>query len=153
MLTTEKRLTERYGDPYNKAAFQAKNILTWTLPEWMREIWPPYDGKPVRRISLNRAIIPHLEAVMSDLIAKDLVSELETYNGAYIFREQRGSKSLSLHSFGIALDFNSATNRLGGTVTFSAAFLAVWRAHGWTCGADFNGSRVDGMHFEYTKTA
>lgn len=151
MSVTEQRLTARYGDPHQEAAFVARNILQYKLPDWLRPHWPRYDGKTVTSIQINRAIIPHLEAVMRDLIALGLIHELKEYGGGYNYRKQRGADALSLHAFGVALDFNQHTNTLGGRVTFSAAFLAVWRAHGWTVGADFHGKRVDGMHYEYTK--
>jgi hypothetical protein len=75
-------------------------------------------------------------------------------------RKQRGSNSISKHSFGIALDFNAAWNPLvrgvtpatrgklrAAKVTWSEDFLDVWRNNGWECGADWQ-TVLDGMHFE-----
>ena len=152
-MVTESRLIAAYGNPREKDAFAAKNLTTWALPDWLKGHWPRYLGQVVLHFTINKFIIPALKNVMRDLIALDLIHELHTFDGCYALRDQRGAPGvLSMHAFGLAIDFNAATNRLGGSVHFSPAFLAVWRAHGWTCGADFHGSRVDGMHFEYTKT-
>ncbi len=151
MPTNEQRLTAKYGDPHAQDAFKAKNIIQYRFPDWLRPYWPRYMGKPVTSTQLNRGVVLSLEAVMRELISTGLIAELKEYGGAYNYRPMRGLKALSMHAFGVALDFNQSTNPLGGRVTFSQPFLDVWRRHGWTCGADFRAPRVDGMHFEYTK--
>jgi hypothetical protein len=58
----------------------------------------------------------------------------------------------------MAIDLNPAHNPLGLSreqalqkvlKPFSEAFIQVWRANNWFCGADFK--RKDLMHFEFTK--
>lgn len=151
-MTTPERLAAKYGNPHDVESFTARNIVTWPLPPAMAAVWPKFAGHIITRITINKAIIGPLCAVFLDLIDTGLVKELKTYDGAYNYRTQRGATALSMHAFGVALDFNAATNGLGKRVTFSPAFLDVWRKHGWTCGADFKAPRVDGMHFQYDKT-
>ena len=150
MPTTYDRLVAAYGDPHQQPAFAARNLTTYSLPTDVAKVWPPFAGHPITRITVNKAVIPPLLKVFAELVATGLVRELKTYDGGYNYRPQRGSTRLSMHSFGVALDFNAATNGLGKPVTFSAAFLGVWRRNGWTCGADWKMPRTDGMHFQYT---
>ena len=62
------------------------------------------------------------------------------------FRAQRGGRSLSLHSWGIAIDVNPKTNALGKTPTLSPAFVACFKETGFDWGGDWK--RRDGMHFQ-----
>lgn len=151
-MSTYDRLVAAYGDPHQQQAFAKRNLITWVLPTWLAAVWPRFAGQVITRITINKALIDPLCAVMRELIATGLIKELQTYDGAFVYRNQRGSTALSIHAFGLALDFNAATNGLGKKVNFSQKFLDVWRRHGFTVGADFKGARIDGMHFEYTKT-
>lgn len=151
-MTTTERLVKAYGNPHDTVAFTKRNLVTWPLPAAMAAVWPKFAGHVITRITINKALIGPLTAVFAELIETGLVKELKTYDGAYNYRPQRGSNALSMHAYGLALDFNAQTNGLGKPVTFSQKFLDVWRRHGWTCGADFPMPRTDGMHMEYTKT-
>lgn len=153
-MTDTQFCFNRYGDPAAKA-FQSK-LYDYVFPAWLAPHWPDYAGRPVTHQWLNKDIIASLEEVFRELIATGLVDELKTYGGAGMLRYKRGLKpipaNLSIHSWYCALDFNQLLNGLGVKMgskpgMFTPAFLAVWRKHGWTCGADF--SRPDGMHFQY----
>lgn len=64
------------------------------------------------------------------------------------------AKSLSLHSWGIAIDFSPAENTMGGTdgkggpskLRQHPAFVEVFRSAGWTWGGDWK--MKDDMHFQ-----
>ena len=152
MATDTQRCLAKYGDPTTKA-FEQKYMQLYVFPAWMAAIFPPYLGKPVTRQWVNRDLIAPLEAVFAELLSTGLYKELKTFDGLWVVRQKRGIAEFSIHSWGLALDLNASLNPLGvkwGTRKgmFSAAFLAVWRKHGFTCGADF--SRGDAMHFQYT---
>lgn len=63
---------------------------------------------------------------------------------------------LSMHSWGIAVDFDPVLNRWGGKdkagnpcpLALHPAFLDVFRRAGWTCGADWKTGGGDWMHIE-----
>lgn len=153
-MTDTQQCLARYGDPATPA-FQ-RFLVDYVFPAWLAPYWPPYAGRTVTHQWLNKDIIAPLEAVFRELISTGLVKELKTYGGAGNLRYKRGMKpvaaNLSIHAWYCALDFNQLQNPLGVKLgsrpgMFTPAFIAVWRKHGWVCGADF--SRPDAMHFQY----
>lgn len=141
-----------YGDP-SQAAFQSKWLIRHELPAAVKPHFPKYGNISPTAIYMNKFAAASLDAVLLELVATGLHKEFKTYDGCLNLRLKRGLNEYSIHSWGLALDFNAALNPLGvrwGSKPgmFSKAFLDVWRRHGWTCGADF--SRGDSMHFQYT---
>jgi hypothetical protein len=151
-MTDTQRCLKKYGDPSTKT-FRDKWIVLYDFPAWMDAIFPKYQGQAVTRQWVNKDLKAPLEAVFAELLSTGLHKELKTFDGLWNVRLKRGINEYSIHSWGLALDFNAALNPLGvkwGTRPgmFSKAFLDVWRRHGFTCGADF--SRGDSMHMQYT---
>jgi len=151
-----KRLFARYGNPvqYTKA-FEAQWMERWPVPMWVDTHIPALPNK----MYINKDIIDVFDKTMNALIETGLYKEINTYDGCFNPRYIRGSKTkLSIHSWGLAIDFNAGHNPLGhtremaeakGLEPFTIDFINVFRNLGWTCGADFK--RSDLMHFEYTK--
>ena len=140
-----------YGDP-NSQSFKEKHLTLYVFPEWMAAIFPAYQvTTKVRKQWINKDQIPALEAVFKELLSTGLYKELKTFDGLLNIRKKRTNDEYSIHSWGLAEDFNAKTNPLGGKVTFSQAFLNVWKKHGFVCGSDF--PTKDGMHFQWDKTA
>lgn len=120
-------------------------IRPWAVPELVKIT---YAGKPVYRIFCNKDVHESLSAVFSDLMGKNLHTELKTFDGCFNVRWIRGIPgSPSIHSWGLAVDFNASENGLGMPPKWTPEFVAVWEAHGWTWGGKF--SRIDGMHFQW----
>jgi len=148
-MTDSQRCLATYGDP-SLAAFAAKWLIRHPLPAAVLPYFPPYPGVPhVTAIYMNRFATAALDGVLEELVQTGLIHELKTYDGCWNVRKKRGINAYSIHSWGLALDFNALLNPLGGPCHFSQAFLEVWRRHGWVCGADWSG-RKDAMHFQYT---
>lgn len=77
-----------------------------------------YDGKKVKSIRVHRLAADRLEAALKDII-NHYGEDIETvapaacvYDGSYYFRSSRGSGSTSIHSWGLALDFDAANNAM-----------------------------------------
>ena len=149
-MTDTQSCLHYYGDP-GTAAFEAKWLRIFTIPPDIAAHFPPYPGVPhVTRIQMNSFCWDSFCAVFRELIATGLVKELHTYDGCVNLRRKRGLSEWSIHSWGLALDFDQALAPLGSQAPhFSQAFLNVWRRHGWDCGADWQG-RKDPMHFQFT---
>lgn len=61
-------------------------------------------------------------------------------------RKKRGASTLSLHSFGVAVDLNAAWNGFGAKPTLSAGFVKCFTDAGFEWGGTWN--TPDGMHFQ-----
>ncbi len=148
-------LTERYGRPmdgpdaYHK--FEQEHMEMWRSDDWEQKQIEGHDWDlPFRKIYCNKDILALLDITFTVLYTLGLAHELKTFDGCWNVRPIRGTEAdprWSIHSFGLALDFNASENPLGGPVAFSSRFLAAMKACGWTCGADFH--RIDGMHFQW----
>lgn len=151
-MTDRKKITAKFGDPVlDRAVFERNNMVVWNCGQEF--------PVPFKKMYVNAYILPKLQITFKALQSAGLLSELRTFGGCWMVRPVRGYKNLlSIHSWGIAVDFNVEDNPLGwsrdkclqmGLKPFTEAFISVWRSTGWTCGSDF--SRPDGMHFEWTK--
>jgi hypothetical protein len=101
-------------------------------------------------------MVAPLTAAFKALIATGCVTELKTWDGCFNIRKKRGLASMSLHSWGLAVDMNAFCNPLGltrqqivskGMIPFSDKFLDCFRKNGFDCGADWK-SRPDFMHVQ-----
>jgi len=137
-MITPNQCLINYGDPIKE-----KNMVLWDVPTEL-EI-----GVIPKRIYCNKDFIPALEKAFKNLIQTGLVSELKTWDGCFNIRKQRGAKSQSIHSWGLAIDVNAAWNGLNKTPTMSAGFVKCFT----DAGMDWGGlwQRKDGMHFQLAK--
>lgn len=145
-MVTSKDCYTKYGEPSDKSPF----MVLWDVPEEL-EI-----GVIPKRIYCNKDLIAPLEGAFRNLIQRNLVGELKTWDGCFNIRKMRGLQTMSLHSWGIACDMNSFANPLGlteeqikakGLTPFSQEFLQCFRDAGFDVGADWK-KRPDGMHVQ-----
>lgn len=154
-----ERLFAKYGNPMeNTKAFENKHMVLWAVPMWIDTHIPALPNK----MYVNKDVVGVLEDTLKRLISIGAYKEIKTYDGCFNPRYIRGEEKkknpkLSIHSWGLAIDFNAAHNPLGltkdqckekGLTPFSKLFDEVWSDAGWTVGSTFK--RSDGMHFEYT---
>jgi hypothetical protein len=78
-------------------------------------------------------------------------ARMHLFGGVYNFRLMRGGSSLSIHSWGAAIDLDPERNGLG--VKYNAAkgmmpapVIAAFEKEGWTWGGRWK--RPDAMHFQ-----
>jgi hypothetical protein len=66
-------------------------------------------------------------------------------------RTVSGSRSISYHAFGAAVDINSTTNPVASTLItdLPSWYVDAWRAAGFCWGGDWVGDRKDPMHFSW----
>lgn len=82
---------------------------------------PPYplyfEGKPVRSIRVHRLVAKHVQQALQEVLAHYGLQEihrlgLDLYGGSYNYRTTGSGSALSMHAWGIALDFSPAANAL-----------------------------------------
>ena len=77
-----------------------------------------YDGKQVKSIRIHKLVADRLAAALQDIInhyGEDIEKVAPgacVYDGSYNFRQARNSSSQSVHSWGLAIDFDVANNTM-----------------------------------------
>lgn len=105
----------RKGKTIFGKAGDESNLVSVKVPE----NYPlKYDGKRVKTIRVHKLAADRLEAALQDIIdhyGEDIESVAPgacVYSGSYYFRNTRGGSSASIHSWGLALDFDAGNNGL-----------------------------------------
>jgi hypothetical protein len=91
-------------------------------------------------------MVAPLSKAFKNLIDTGHVNELKTYDGCFNIRKKRGLNSMSLHSWGVAIDVNAFENGLGVDPKLSAGFVKCFTDAGFQWGGIWR--RKDGMHFQ-----
>lgn len=76
-----------------------------------------YEGTAVRSIRVHRLIAKHVQCALEEVLAHYGIEEihrlgLDIYGGSYNYRATQSGAALSMHAWGIALDFSPAGNAL-----------------------------------------
>jgi len=137
-MVTSQQALKKYGDPLLE-----KSLTLWDVPTEL-EI-----GVIPKRLYCNKDIVTPLSLAFKNLIDRGFVSELKTFDGCFNIRKKRGLSSMSLHSWGIAVDVNAAWNQLNMTPKLSAGFVKCFIDAGFEWGGTW--TRKDGMHFQLAK--
>jgi hypothetical protein len=134
-MVTSKQALKKYGDPNNQ-----KNMILWDVPSNL-EI-----GVIPRKIYCNKDLVEPLKKAFENLIKTNHVNELKTWDGCFNIRRKRGLTSMSLHSWGLAIDVNAFENGLNQTPKLSIGFVKCFTDAGFDWGGFWK--RKDGMHFQ-----
>lgn len=158
-----------YGDPRGRnvslvsPAWYSANMIRLLIPFRMT-----YAGQPVKGLMFHKAAAPHFAKLFELLLAaaggKQATLDqwgVSITGGSFNYRLMRGLNTLSMHSFGCALDLDPARNGLGDATPRFAEFpevIKAFRASGLCWGGDWNGNgssadqrRHDGMHLQATQ--
>lgn len=129
------------------------NIIEVELQNFKTIAGAPSSGK----MDFHRLAAPQLAGLWKTWQAKDLLSLILTFDGSFVPRYIRGSRTvLSNHAFGSAFDINYQWNKLGSVPALVGArgsvrlLVPIANDYGFYWGGHFN-SRKDGMHFEVAK--
>ena len=138
-MVTSTECLKKWGDPAITTN-ELKYMTIWDVPSHL-EI-----GVIPKKLYCNKLMIGPLMQAFSNIIDRGLVDELKTWDGCFNVRKKRGLKSMSLHSWGIAIDINAAWNGLGKEPTMSPRLVKCFT----DCGFEWGGTwtRKDGMHFQ-----
>lgn len=135
-MVTSTQARNKYGEP----AADNPCMTLWDVPTEI-EI-----GVIPKKIYCNKDLKGPLEIAFRNLIATGCVDELKTWDGCFNIRKSRGMNSISLHSWGLAVDVNAFENGLYKTPKLSPEFVLCFVNAGFDWGGNF--SRKDGMHFQ-----
>ncbi len=103
-------------------------------------------------VRCHRIMIPRLTGALQAIADAGLANLIRTgdYGGCYVprFIDRDPGGSLSNHAFGLAIDLNVSTNRLGTRGDMDPRIVEIFRKWGFAWGGYW--SRPDPMHFEVT---
>lgn len=128
----------------------------------LTNIKPPYplyyEGRQVPSIRVHRAVGDRVKAAMREILEHYGIEEihrlgLDIYGGSYNYRTTSSGKAMSMHAWGIALDFDpehNAYSTKAPQATLSRpdrkAFVDIWEKHGFINLGRHAG--YDWMHFQ-----
>lgn len=122
-----------------------------------------YEGNPVRSIRVHRLIASHVQHALREVLEHYGAEEirrlgLDQYGGSYNYRPTATGNSLSMHAWGIALDFAPRSNGLkmkSPRASLShpdcVAWWEIWERHGATSLG--RARNYDWMHLQFARLA
>lgn len=118
-------------------AWVSANIRTETVPI-------------LGRVTCHRLMLPQLRGALQEIVDAGLARSVDAgdYGGCYVprFIGRDPSRGLSLHTWGIAVDLNVASNQMGTVGALDRRVVAILGRWGFSWGGTW---RVpDPMHFE-----
>lgn len=139
-MITSKECLKLLGDPEKETG-----MLVMELPIHIKEMIPCIPAKIYCNHRLKFVLLKALTLVVS----RKLQAQVKTWDGCFNIRKKRGAVSMSLHSWGLAIDINAAWNGFGKTPTMSPELVACFTDAGFEWGGKW--SKPDGMHFQLAK--
>lgn len=94
----------------------------------------------------HEAMEAPLREAFHNIVDRGFADQLKTYDGCFNIRAMKGGSHYSVHSWGLAVDFNAAQNPFGGPVRFTKAFIRCFADASFEPGAAWH--TPDGMHFQ-----
>lgn len=122
-----------------------------------------YEGSPVRSIRVHHLIASHVQQALREVLEHYGVDEirrlgLDQYGGSYNYRPTTTGNALSMHAWGVALDFAPGSNGLkmkSPRATLShpdcVAWWEIWERHGATSLG--RARNYDWMHLQFARLA
>lgn len=138
-MVTSAQCYKKYGDP-TLPSTQSKWFTIWDVPADLEIGFIP------KRVYCNKDLIKPLEQAFRNLIRTGHYKEIKTWDGCWNIRKMRGLKSMSLHSWAIAIDINAFENGLNQEPKLSPGFVKCFMDAGFDWGGVWQ--RKDGMHFQ-----
>ena len=150
-------LNEFYGDPRGRNGNASPKWYSANMVKWV----PPYqiyysDGKktPFKFLMVHQKCLQTFQTAYTDVlkhIGQEQISKLrlDISGGAFCYRLERGGSSLSVHSWGCAIDMDPAHNpfphkwKQGG---IDPTFCQIMESHGFWWRGENND--IDPMHFQ-----
>lgn len=151
--------------PTQKEVRSGKSVFGAPGSAQLVRIVPPYplyfEGSKVSSIAVHKAVAEHVEAALREVLAyygQKRITELwlDQYGGCYNYRKATGGGGLSMHAWGIALDFapeKNAYKMQAPEASLSASdcvpWWEIWERHGAvSLGRQCN---KDWMHVQFAK--
>lgn len=132
-MLTAKDCLIKYGPPRKE-----RNMVVWKNTQ--------YSFFPTK-IYMNRDLVIPLESALKLIKERGLEGQIHSFDGCFNIRSKRENpNSVSLHSWGVAIDINATSNPFGRTPTMSKELVACFEDAGFDWGGHW--AKPDGTHFQ-----
>ena len=138
-----------FGEPDEDGLFAETYLRVMDFQEFAEPFAHVRDfqGNPWNcRIYGNYVLEDPLRKAFGLVVNRELAGELHSYDGSFNIRRSKGGGIMSMHSWGLAVDFNAAENPYGGRTQFSDNFIKCFAECGFESGSLWTTS--DSMHFQ-----
>jgi hypothetical protein len=109
----------------------------------------PEDGPAVTRLAVHAFAAAAFEDVFARIHREGKWPLLTSCGGAFAVRLKRGSRRLSLHAWGLAVDLNVEDNPMGKPGKMPRELVSIFKEYGFSWGGNWPGKSRDPMHFQY----
>ncbi len=127
--------------------WESKSLMRLELPFSLLLAWD--RSKTIAAFRCHRRLRGIFGEVFARILAAGLAPKVTTFGGCFMYRPQRSGTKLSTHSWGIAIDLNPETNRLGTAGDMDLGVVAIFREAGFEWGGEWKGRGRDAMHFQF----
>jgi hypothetical protein len=118
--------------------------------DWAQRNIVPVDIPGMGTTQCHKAMVPQLYAALQEIIDEGLYGHFkpEQFGGCWVPRHilWNPDRSLSMHAWGLAIDFNVQDNWFGETPQMDPRIVKIFEKWGFEWGGHW--STPDGMHFE-----
>jgi hypothetical protein len=152
----QRECLSKFGNPYSPG-WGNSHIVHVKCP-WELQMGPLH----IPYIKINKIAADSLTRVLNNVWeacgkSQDKVHQIhgDQFSGDWVVRQMRGLSNISMHSFGLAIDFDAPHNPLGsrhGFFTPDNPLIKAFEQEGWTWGGRWS-HRPDSMHIQAARVA
>jgi hypothetical protein len=150
-----EQVMNAFGDPRpfvnQKDVWESMVLDTRELP--IELVYAFDTSQKIKRVRAHDRIVDLLVVTLMECLTRGVKPTRMKYGGCYSWRAKRTSTSLSLHTWGIAIDLEPAENPLGQPWVddgkrLDPRIIEVFKGRGWFWGGEFGGT-PDPQHFQW----
>jgi hypothetical protein len=131
-------------DPKFEAQYITRAVLPYPVP------YDPKKGTMLTKLACHKLVAPLFVAVFTEIANRGLKGSIQNCGGVWNWRMKRGQATKpSTHTWGIAIDLNTATNAMGTAGDMDPRIVEVFDSFGFHWGGRWSGANKDPMHFQY----
>ena len=142
----QNQVEEYFGDPTG-SDFANNYIQKFHLGE-LAGIFGHVNG--MNGFEVNYVMADPLLSALKKVADKGLARAIHSFDGCWVIKQMKGdANKRSMHSWGLAIDLNAASNPFGGTPTWPKEFVLCFSQSGFEWGGLWQPDSLrDGMHFQ-----
>jgi hypothetical protein len=151
--TGEQGTASTSGGPVELESFSYTSRGDGTIEihgDWASRNIVPVDIPGMGTTRCHKAMVPQLMAALREIHEAGLYGHFDPsqFGGCWVPRHimWNPSRGLSMHAWGLAIDFNVSTNMYGAEPQLHPGIVEIFKKWGFAWGGDW--STPDGMHFE-----